>query len=299
MKGFGRLKNSQLHASYNFCEQISRRQAGNFYPAFRMLPGPPRRAMCALYAFFRIADDLSDEPGPIEQKRLGLAGWRAGLRRALEGEYTHPIHAALHHAVSTYSIPSRYLEAALDGVEMDLVPAAYHSFGELRNYCYHVASVVGLACIHVWGYSGERALAPAESAGIAFQLTNILRDLREDAARGRVYLPAEDLKRFGYDPAWLAEGRRNEAFRELMRFQVTRARQFYGEAQHLIPLLRPAGRAIFLVMARTYQGLLDAIEQRDYDVFSDRVRVSRWRKLYFALSALPARYGWNMRAFSR
>jgi len=284
--------NPSVARSYAVCEAIARRHAGNFYPAFRVLPGAQRRAMCALYAFLRIADDISDEPGDAGDKRRQLDQWREGLARALQGDYCHLIYPALHHTVSVYGVPPHYLGAALDGVAMDLYPATYATFADLRRYCYHVASVVGLACIHIWGFSGERAEEYAENAGIAFQLTNILRDLGEDAARGRVYLPHEDLDRFGYDPARLQLGDRDDSFRELMRFQIERARGFYEASWPLLPLLRPPGRAVFLVMARTYRSLLDAIEGRDYDVFSSRVRVSRWRKLYLALRALPVRWGW-------
>jgi phytoene synthase len=282
---------STLSQSYAYCERLSRRQAGNFYPAFRVLAAPQRRAMCALYAFLRIADDLSDEPGEPADKRRALARWRQGLDGALQGDYAHPIHAALHDTVTRHGIPRAYLEAALDGVEMDLAPVSYGTFEELRLYCYRVASVVGLSCIHIWGFSGDEAPAYAESAGIAFQLTNILRDLGEDAGRGRVYLPAEDLERFGYDPGRLGRGERDERFRALMRFQVERARRFYDAAWPLGPLLRPAGRAVFLMMARTYRGLLDLIERRDYDVFSRRVSLGRWRKLLLAARALPVRWG--------
>lgn len=281
-----------LAHSYRFCEDVARREAGNFYPAFRLLPRPQRQAMCALYTFMRIADDLSDEPAPVAIKRAQLIDWRHGLRAALTGHYAHPSHAALHHAIERYAIPTEYLEAVLDGVEMDLEPVAYDTFNELRLYCYRVASAVGLACIHIWGFHGAEAKKYAEDAGLAFQLTNILRDLGEDAARGRVYLPREDLDRFGYGADRLSRSERDEAFRALMRFEVERARQFYASAWPLVPRLAPAGRAVFLLMARTYRSLLDEIERRDYDVFSTRVRVNRWRKLLLALGVLPVRLGW-------
>jgi phytoene synthase len=281
-----------LARSYAVCEALARRHAGNFYPAFRVLPTGQRRAMCALYAFLRIADDISDEPNPAEVKRRQLDAWRAGLARALEGDYAHAIYPALHHTVAVHGVPPHYLDAALDGVAMDLDAVVYATFDDLRKYCYHVASVVGLACIRIWGFSGARAEEYAENAGIAFQLTNILRDLGEDAGRQRVYLPREDLERFGYEPSRLARGERDEAFRALMRFEIARARAYYEASWPLVPLLRPAGRAVFLVMARTYRSLLDVIERRDYDVFSSRARVSRWRKLYLALRALPVRWGW-------
>jgi phytoene synthase len=284
--------NAALARSYHCCEEITRREAGNFYPAFLLLPAPQRRSMCALYTFMRIADDLSDEPMPIPVKRQQLADWRGGLRSALEGSYQHASHPALHDTVTKYHIPAKYLEAVIDGVEMDLEPVAYPTFTELRNYCYQVASVVGLSCIHIWGFHGTDAIRFAEDAGIAFQLTNILRDLGEDAARGRVYLPQEDMDRFGYDVNRLRQGVRDTAFHMLMAFEVQRARDFYQSGWRLVPRLTPSGQAVFLMMARTYRGLLHEIEKRDYDVFSVRVRVPSWKKLMFALVVLPVRCGW-------
>jgi phytoene synthase len=284
---------TNLATSYRYCEDVARREAGNFYPAFCVLPRPQRRSMCALYAFMRVADDLSDEPAPTEVKRRQLADWRHGLTSALAGHYLHPAHAALHDSVERYGVPSAYLEAVLDGVEMDLEPTAYATFADLRLYCYRVASAVGLACIHVWGFEGDQARRYAEDAGLAFQLTNILRDLGEDAARGRVYLPQEDLERFGYDAARLERGERDRAFEDLMRFEVERTRQLYAASWPLVECLAPSGRAVFQLMARTYRGLLDEIERRNYDVFTRRIRLSRWRKLLLALRVVPARLGWS------
>jgi phytoene synthase len=257
-----------------------------------MLPEPQRRAMCALYAFMRVADDCTDGPESVAEKQAALSQWRQQFEQALAGEYTHPLHAALHHTIQVYGVPRIYLDAVLDGVEMDLHQTSYETFTDLYCYLYRVASAVGLACIHIWGFTQEEAKVYAESAGIAFQLTNILRDLREDAARGRIYLPQEDLRRFGYSWEQLRGGERNEPFRALMRFEVNRARSYYEAAEPLRALLRPAGRAVFQVMARTYRGLLDAIEQRDYDIFSGRVSLSRWRKWSLVLQAIPARWGW-------
>jgi phytoene synthase len=284
--------NDSLARSYAYCERLARREAGNFYPAFRLLPQGQRRAMCALYAFLRIADDLGDNPGDLADKRARLDEWRCGLDLALTGRYEHPLHEALGHTVAEHRIPVEYLHDVLDGVEMDLTPMSYDTFEALRLYCYRVASAVGLACIHIWGFSEPRARDHAESAGVAFQLTNILRDLGEDAGRGRLYLPAEDLARFGYDPQALRRGERDDRFRALMRFEVERARGFYQSSEPLAELLPPAGRAVFLVLTRTYRALLDAIEGRDYDVFSRRVSVSPWRKMFLALQALPVRWGW-------
>jgi phytoene synthase len=278
--------------SFDYCERVARRAAGNFYHAFRILPAEQRRAMCALYAFMRVADDLADGPGDPGGKRRLLEGWRRQLDAALDGAYHHPLHPALHRTVARFGVPRVYLDAVLDGVGMDLETSRYRTFAELYRYCYRVASAVGLACIHVWGFRDARATDYAESAGVAFQLTNILRDLGEDAARGRVYLPQEDLDRFGYRAEELARGRRDGRFRELMAFEAARARSYYDAAAPLAGLLPPPGRAVFLVMLRTYRGLLDAIVRRDYDVFSGRVRLSRLHKLWLAARALPVRWGW-------
>ncbi len=282
-----------LAGSYAYCERLARREAGNFYHAFRVLPRGQRRAMCALYAFLRVTDDIGDGPGPPAAKLAPLADWRRRLDLALAGCYTHRLHAAFHHTVTTHGIPRAYFDAVVDGVAMDLGPVRYATFADLYRYCYHVASVVGLACIHIWGFTDERANEYAESAGVAFQLTNILRDLAEDAARDRVYLPQEDLDRFGYPAERLRHGERDERFRALMRFEIERARGYYAAAEPLAALLSPTGRAIFGVMTRTYRGLLDVMERRDYDVFTRRVRLSTWRKLGLAARALPVRWGWT------
>ena len=281
-----------LARSYAFCERLARREAANFYHAFRILPTEQRRSMCALYAFMRLTDDLADGPGAPDEKLGPLGDWRRQLSQALAGSYSHPVHAALHHTMQAHAIPGEYLEAVLDGVEMDLAPVVFPTFADLYRYCYRVASVVGLACIHIWGFQDDRAKLHAEQAGIAFQLTNILRDLAEDAARDRIYLPREDLERFGYTEQELRRGERNDRFHALMRFQVDRARSYYAAASPLLSLLTPHGRAVYLVMLRTYRGLLDAIERRDYDVFSSRVRLSNWWKLGIVLRSLPVRWGW-------
>jgi phytoene synthase len=282
---------SELSQSYTYCERLARRQAGNFFHAFRILPGGKRRAMCALYAFFRVTDDIADGPIEVDVKRTLLADWRQQLDKALTAHYQHPLHAALHDTVDQFRIPRRHLDEVLDGVGMDLEQSRYANFEQLYRYCYRVASAVGLSCIHIWGFEGDEARKFAESAGIAFQLTNILRDLGEDASRGRVYLPADELQRFGYSEADLKGSVRNDAFRQLMRFQVDRARQYYIASEPLTRHLDSTGRAIFLVMSRTYRGLLDEIERRDYDVFTSRVRLSRWHKFSLALKALPVRWG--------
>jgi phytoene synthase len=282
---------NSLARSYAYCERLARRQAGNFYPAFRILPRCQRLSMCALYAFLRITDDLSDGPAATDEKRRALASWRRALHQALAGVYGHRLHAALHDTLTVHRVPTEYLDAVLDGVEMDLDQRRHSSFNDLYAYCYRVASVVGLACIHIWGFTGEKAKIYAEHAGIGFQLTNILRDLGEDVDRGRVYLPQEDLARFEYSPELIGRHEMNDRFRALMRFQVERARYYYDAAWPLCGLLPPAGRAVFLMMARTYLGILDEIEARNYDVFSSRVSLNRWKKAALVVRSLPARLG--------
>jgi phytoene synthase len=183
------------------------------------------------------------------------------------------------------------LDDVIDGCENDLDPVRMANFEQLYRYCYRVASAVGLACIHIWGFRGDGAKLYAEHAGVALQLTNILRDLPEDAERGRVYLPADDLERFHVHSISLSDPA-DAAVRDLMRFEAERAREYYRSAERLTPALDPPGRAVFQVILGTYRGLLDEIEHRDFDVFRERVRLSRWHKAALVVRALPTRWGW-------
>jgi phytoene synthase len=277
--------------SYAWCERLAKIAAGNFFHAFRLLPGRQRQAMCALYAFCRIADDLSDEPAELITKRLALDGWRDSLQAALVGEYHHPLFPALHDVVQVFSVPPNYLEAVIDGVCMDLSQSEYATFDDLHRYCWHVASAVGLCCIHIWGFRGD-AKPAAEAAGVALQLTNILRDVGEDAARGRVYLPQEELRKFGVDSSILQGGPITPEFRALMEFQAKRAQDYYAQAEPLLRQLDAPGRAVFSVMLNTYRALLTRIIERRYDVFTSRVRVPKWFKIWLAIRAVPVRLGW-------
>ncbi len=235
--------NPDLASSYAHCQRIARRAAGNFYYSFLVLPRAKRRAMCALYAFLRATDDLGDSDRSLAERRDALAAWRRELTGALAGASDSAILPALVDTVESYEIPCEYLYDCITGVEMDLDGREYDTFADLEDYCYHVASVVGLACIHIWGFSDPAALEPARRLGIAFQLTNILRDLKEDSERGRVYLPREDLRRFGYTPEELAAGVQNASFRELMNFQIARADDYYRAGAALEPLLSRDSRA--------------------------------------------------------
>lgn len=252
--------------------------------------------MNALYAFFRLTDDLADGPEQADHKRAALARWRRQFHDALRGRYTHRVHAALHWTVERYRIPPDYLEAVVDGAEADLEPVAIGNFDELYGYCYKVASVVGMACVLVWEFreqaEREAGLRLAELSGVAFQLTNILRDLGEDYERGRVYLPAEELERFNC-PAhlWQQPGTERE-FQQMMRFQTERARGYYRQAEGLDRLLTNEGRAIFHMMTSIYSGLLDKIERERYQVFRERIRTSKGLKLRAFATAWPVRWGW-------
>jgi phytoene synthase len=251
--------------------------------------------MDALYAYMRVTDDLADEPGESGQTRAKLAAWRASLTAALGGAFSHPIHPALIDTVRRYAVPPRFLFDAIDGMETDLGPVRMRSFAELYPYCYRVASAVGLACVRIWGARPGVTFAdtdpPAEAAGIAFQLTNILRDLGEDGSRDRVYLPADELAHFDCPPERWRDPVYAARFRALMQFQVARAREYYRKGARLAPLLSPDGRAIFGVMSGTYSRLLDEIARADYDVFARRVRVAKWRKLAGFASGWLTKWG--------
>lgn len=277
-----------LRESYAWCRRLTRQSAQNFHFSFLTLPRDRYDAMCALYAFMRLTDDLGDEPGlSKDQRRSDLAAWHAALQDAHRGDpQPHPVWPALADTIRRYHIPLEPLEAVLAGVRRDLDPCDFATFHELEQYCYQVAGAVGVCCIHIWGFRGPAAIRHAIDCGTALQLTNILRDLGEDAALGRTYLPLEDLEQFGYSTRDLQAGLCNDAFRELMRFQVARARQFYTQAEQLFPLLDPVGRPILRTMLRIYGGLLNEIERRRYDVYHSRVRLPRWKKLWYAASAV-------------
>ncbi|HEX4147589.1 MAG TPA: phytoene/squalene synthase family protein, partial [Pirellulales bacterium] len=267
-----------LEASYAHCQRIARVEARNFYYSFLALPRAKRLAMCALYAYLRRTDDLGDNPRPVAERQAALARWRQTLDRALAGSFDSPLFVALADTVCRYEIPPEYLYVVIDGVEMDLADRTYETFAELADYCYKVASVVGLACIHIWGFSDERALLPARRCGLAFQLTNILRDLKEDASNGRIYLPLEDLRQFQYSADDLRHNVRDARFRALMRYEIGRAEGLYLDALELERYLGPDGRASFGAIFSTYRALLERIKRLDGDVFTRRVSLSPWHK---------------------
>lgn len=263
--------------SYAWCIRIARSQAKNFYYSFLLLDADRRRAMCAIYAFMRYCDDLSDQEG-VADRPAAIARWRADLAAALEGRAgEHPLWPAFIDTVARYRIPHRYFFEMIEGVSSDLEPRRVRTFEELYGYCYHVASVVGLTIIHVFGFDSPDALALAEKCGIAFQLTNILRDVREDAEKNRVYLPAEDFERFGVSPATFLP---REKFLALMEFEARRARDYYRQSAPLVDLVYPDSRASLRALIGIYSRLLDRIAAANYDVLARRMRVPTWEKMW-------------------
>ena len=289
--------NRQLSMAYTVCRGIARDRAKNFYYAFLALPREKRNALCAVYAFMRHADDLSDSANlSLEQRREQLIEWSQALHRAAAGEPTDdPVILALADAQSQFSIPLGLFDQLVQGTGMDLgfeqhasspdpPLVAYQTFNDLYQYCYHVASVVGLVCIRIFGYKDPAAEALAEKTGIAFQLTNIIRDVKEDAALGRVYIPQEDLERFQLSAEALsAKNLRNgfnpSSFVPMLEFEATRAREFYQAAQQLIPLVDEDSRPCLWALVEIYQRLLNKIGARHYNVFNERVRLTVFEKL--------------------
>jgi len=275
---------TSLADSYTHCRHVARTRARNFYYAFVLLSREQRNAMCAIYAFMRYCDDLSDEPGA---NRTAIEQWRTALDQALAGSCdAHPVLPAFHDTVTRYQIPSRYFHEMIDGVASDLELRRFATFDELYRYCYQVASTAGLATIHILGFDSPDALPLAEKCGIAFQLTNILRDIREDAARGRIYLPAEDLARFRVTEEDIRAGVRTPEFIDMMDFQTARARQYYQESQPLVGLVDRRSQASLSALISIYSRLLDRIESSNYDVFTRRISLPAWEKCRIVLRAL-------------
>lgn len=267
--------------SYHYCREVARRRARNFYYSFVLLRQEQKDAMCAMYAFMRYCDDLSDEAGSTTHETMDQ--WREELAQALEGEFSdHPVWPAFHDAVTRYRIPHRYFHDMIDGVSSDLEPQRIRTFEDLYRYCYRVASVVGLTIIHIFGFEDRRALELAEKCGIAFQLTNILRDVQEDIGLGRVYLPAEDLERFGVNPEKLEY---SPAFVKLMQFEAARARAYYNESAPLVKLVDRESRASLWALIQIYSRLLDRIEQKQYRVLDQRIRLSATEKAWLVVAA--------------
>ncbi len=269
----------EVELAYRHCHQVAKEQARNFYYAFITLPAKKRRAIYVAYAFCRLCDDIADEELPVQIKIEKLAETREGLKECYAGAPRGPVFVALRDAAQAFDIPQQYFEDVIQGVEMDLTWSRYRNFEELRSYCYKVASTVGLICIQVFGYDKSSARDYAIDLGLAMQLTNILRDVKEDADRGRIYIPFEDMERFGYAESDLLNGVINQPFQGLMSFQAARARSLFESGWRLLPLLPVRSRACPAVLGGIYSHLLDRLEAADFPVFDGRVTLSAREKL--------------------
>ena len=294
--------------SYEQCHRIARAAQSNFYYAFFLLPKPKRDALAALYAFMRLVDDVSDEGGEFAAKQRGLARWRAALDQAITGQpqlfdgtaaMASPTEGldgaaevlpALVDTMRRHKIPARYLHDLISGEEMDLTVRTYPTFERLREYCYRVAGTVGLTCTHVFGFSDARALDLAEKLGLAFQLTNIIRDVHEDYKLGRVYLPEEDLARYGVSPEDFGRAEATLGVHELLRFESDRAWELYEEGSSLLRMIDEESRGALWLLVHTYSALLRRIELLDFAVFGERVRLSRAEKIMLVAKARFGRH---------
>jgi squalene synthase HpnC len=297
-----------LAESYDVCHRIARASRSNFYAAFFLLPASKRNALAALYAFMRLVDDVADEGADLTAKQRGLANWRAALDDAITGHEQHfdgnaamaspaatlgaaaEILPALVDTMQRHKMPARYLHDLISGAEMDLTVQTYPTFDRLREYCYRVAGTVGLTCTHVFGFTDARALDLAEKLGLAFQLTNIIRDVHEDYQLGRVYLPEEDLHRYGVSPDDFGRTEATLGVRELLRFESERAWQCYEEGSALLGLIGADSRGALWLLVHTYSALLGRIESLDFAVFGERVRLSKPEKMMFIAKARFGRH---------
>jgi phytoene synthase len=285
--------NHQLSHAYAVCRGISRRAAKNFYYGFMVLPAEKRNALSAVYAFMRHADDITDEPGDPQQKRQKLEEWLQAAKAVFAGKATDdPVLMALGDAQSKFKIPPELFEKLVYGTSMDLdipsVPGSpaivCQTFEDLKHYCYYVASVVGLVCIRIFGYQDSKAEFLAEDCGLAFQLTNIIRDIKEDASMGRIYIPEEDLARTNlsaanFAPALLQDPAQAQQLRPALEYEAERARKYYESAKWLMELIEEDSRAALWVLVEIYSRLLKKIADRNYDVLTERVRLTFWEKL--------------------
>jgi 15-cis-phytoene synthase len=261
----------------------------HFGVAFAILPPPQRDAIRAVHAWSHAVDDAVDEERDATRARESVARWRSDMDRLYAGdEPDHSETRALRPHVERFRIPRHHLDELLRGIEMDLTQARYPTFQDLAGYCYRVASVVGLICLHIFGDDEERGRSYAENLGMALQLTNILRDVGSDHERGRIYLPEEDRERFGYTEEALARRERNQAFLELMRFQAARARSFFAAADREADRLDRKRLVAAEIMGRVYRRLLERIEASGFDVFRREIRVPRVERVWIAASTAVA-----------
>ena len=265
-----------------YCRQKAAHSGSSFYYAFLFLPPERRRAITALYAFCREVDDAVDEPSDPSAARAALQWWRGEVARLFAGNPQHPVTRALAPWTAPYGIREARLNEIMDGMEMDLTQTRYLDFAGLKLYCHRVAGVVGALAAGIFGYRNAKTLEYADRLGLAFQLTNIIRDIGEDARKNRLYLPMDELREFGVTAADVLKARHTESFVRLMRFQAERARRCYDEATALLPSEDRRAQRPGLVMAAIYRALLDEIAEDDFQVLKQRVALTPVRKLWIA-----------------
>ena len=282
-----------LASSYRLCQEITKREAKNFYYAFITLPRTKRRAIYAVYAFCREADDIADANAPIEEKKLGLEGLRVRLDRASARDPRDGIDIALSDAIACYGIDPRDLAHVIDGVEMDLVVSRHETFSDLKIYCYRVASAVGLAVLPILAGGADRlpeeARALGEKLGLGMQLANIVRDVAEDIAIDRVYIPQEDLRRFGVTEYMLRDGAMNDQLRNLLSFESERALRYMQDGKHVSQYLPQNARGCIDLLAEIYTRIMKMAKAKDYDVFKERLSLPTSEKLLLILRSWFAR----------
>lgn len=265
-----------------YCQDRAAKSGSSFYYSFRFLSPERRRAIMAFYAFCREVDDVVDETPDMVQAATQLIWWREEVERIANGEPEHPVGKALQRSSRQFNISKEHLLEIINGMEMDLEQRRYANFEELRLYCYRVASVVGLVAAEIFGMQDPRTQQYALDLGIAFQLTNILRDIGEDAQRGRIYLPADELEQFGVSADDLLLGRYSEQFTALMRFQTERAEHYYALALAELPDVDRKAQRPGLIMAAVYHAVLKKIQQENFQVLDQRISLSSLRKLWLA-----------------
>jgi 15-cis-phytoene synthase len=265
-----------------YCQQKAASSGSSFYYSFLFLPAERRRAITALYAFCREVDDVVDEGMDPQVAAAKLAWWRAEVANLFAGRAQHPVTRALEPHRDNFGLSAGRLNEIIDGMEMDLQQSRYLDWPGLETYCYRVASVVGLLAAGIFGYRDARTLDYARNLGIAFQLTNIIRDVGEDARKNRVYLPVTDLQRFGVPAADILQARETRAFRELMQFEAERARGYYAAAMSALPAADRRTQRPGLIMAAIYRALLDEIQRDGFRVLTHRTSLTPVRKLWLA-----------------
>lgn len=265
-----------------YCQQKTAQSGSSFYYSFLFLPPERRRAITALYAFCREVDDTVDETSDGSVARIKLAWWRTEVSNMYKGTPTHPVTQALQPHVAAYKLEEQHLQAIVDGMEMDLDQSRYLDYAGLQKYCWRVAGVVGILSASIFGYTNPQTLAYAEKLGLAFQLTNIIRDVGDDARKGRIYLPVNELQQFNVTAADILNFRHSEKFEALMQFQAERAQRTYDEALALLPKEDRRAQRPGLMMAAIYRTLLDEIQRDRFHVLNQRISLTPLRKLWLA-----------------